>query len=252
MLVFGILNCTPNSFSDGGKFVDLESSVKHAQYLHKNGVHVIDIGAESTAPGNTAISSDVELSRLKDILPNITKICNVSIDSRNFQTQKFAVDNGARYVNDVSGFSDESILSYAKNLDVNFVFMHNCGVPIINNMPETGNAMLSAISFWCNEKLKMFDGYNIGRDRLFFDPGIGFGKDANQSIYILQNIDSFKNLGVKIMIGHSRKSFLRTLFQAEKPTILELDLMTSVITTSIMHKGIDAVRVHNPHMVINI
>jgi dihydropteroate synthase len=244
MKIFGILNTTPDSFSDGNQFLVEENAIKHAMELAKK-CDVIDIGAQSTRPDAPIISTDEEISRLGNIVANVSKFTQTSIDSFNFKTQKFAIDEGTTYINDVSAFADERIL-HCNNLEIWFIFMHNLGVPPTKNivMQTQKMEMIEEIKQWARKKIEHLSTFNITNNRMIFDIGIGFGKSAEQSLFLIENAEEFLNLGVEIMVGHSRKSFMENI----KPnaTMQERDIITRQITKELKQQGVQNVRVHAP------
>ncbi len=244
MKIFGILNTTPDSFSDGNEFLQEEKAIKHAMELAKK-CDVIDIGAQSTRPNAPIISIDEEISRLGMVVSKVSKFIPTSIDSFNFKTQKFALDEGVTYINDVTAFVDERIL-HCKTPEIWFIFMHHLGVPPTKKvvMQTQKMEMISEIKQWARNKIEWLSTFGITKNRMIFDIGIGFGKTAEQSLFLIENAEQFLDLGVEIMVGHSRKSFMEIL----KPnsTMQERDIITRQITKNLKQKGIQNVRVHAP------
>lgn len=235
--IWGILNITPDSFSDGGKYFSIESALKHAQGLIDLGADVIDIGAESTRPRAKAVSFEEEWSRLKDILPLIKEIKKdalISLDTTKGEIVKKAI-NYIDIINDVSGFSDPVMLDIVKDSGLPTVLMHNLGVPAdpSKTLPEELNIM-EEISKWFAEKLEKLQTAN-----LILDPGIGFGKTASQSLEILKNISDLHKFNLPILVGHSRKSYLKLLDIDDK------DTATAIISVHLAQKQVQHIRVHN-------
>lgn len=243
MKTFGILNITPDSFSDGGKFFEYENAILHAKELAKK-CDVIDIGAQSTRPNAPIISYEEEILRLKNIIADVSKIAKVSIDSFNYETQKLAIESGALFVNDVSAFQkNKEIFKYALP-ETRFVFMHHLTIPSNKTilMPANGLDMINEIKQWAKEKIEEFALHGIEKSRLIFDVGIGFGKSAKQDIFLIENAQEFLSLDIEIMFGHSRKSFMEEI--KKNATIEEKDIITQDITKNLAKKGINWVRVH--------
>jgi dihydropteroate synthase len=242
MKLFGILNVTPDSFSDGNQFLQEEKAVIHAKELSKN-CYTVDIGAQSTRPNAPLISYSEEITRLGLVISEVSKFAKTSIDSFNFETQKFAVEQGVSYINDVCAFQDTRILKFAPE-DIKFIFMHHLTVPPTKtvSMKTQKQEMIAEIKQWALKKLDDFSHIGVSKNRFIFDIGIGFGKSAEQSLYLIENAEQFLDLGIEIMVGHSRKSFMELLKQGA--TMEERDKITQQITTDLTAKGIHYARVH--------
>lgn len=244
MQLFGILNLTPDSFSDGGMFTYEQDAVRHAQNLSEK-CFAIDVGAQSTRPNAKIISANEEIQRLGNVIEIISNFTNTSIDTFNFKTQQFAISQGVKFINDVSAFTNPEIFKIAPQ-DVQFIFMHHLTIPANKKMimEAQNEVLIKEIKIWAKKKIEEYWAFGISKDRLIFDVGIGFGKGAEQSLYIIENIEEFLSLGVKIMLGHSRKSFMNILKQ--NATIEEKDEITRQLTKEIARKGIHYARVHKP------
>ena len=240
--IFGILNITPDSFSDGNLYSIKEKALLYAREFSKT-VYAIDIGPQSTRPNAKIINCEQEIMRLRNIMQEISQFAKTSIDSFNFETQKFAIQQGATYINDVMGFRDEKIFEYAPQ-NIRFIFLHNLGVPPVktNVLQHDGDEMIREIKNWGKKKLQEFQSFGISSDRFVFDIGIGFGKTAEQSLYLIENIEQFCDFPTPIMVGHSRKSFMELI----KPnsSIDERDTITQNLTKSMSQKGIEYFRIH--------
>lgn len=235
--IWGILNITPDSFSDGGKYFSIETALKRAQDLINLGADVIDIGAESTRPGAQVLSFEEEWGRLKDILPLIKEIKKdilISLDTTKGDIVKKAI-NYIDIVNDVRGFSDPKMLDIVKNSGLLAVLMHNLGVPAdpSKTVSEELNIM-EEISKWFGEKLETLRATN-----LILDPGIGFGKTATQSLEILKNISALHKFNLQLLVGHSRKSYMKLLDMDDK------DTATAIVSVHLAQKKVQHIRVHN-------
>jgi dihydropteroate synthase len=249
--IFGILNVTPDSFSDGGKFLDIDNAIKQAELLIAEGADVIDVGAESTRPFAQDIGVNEELNRLKDIVPELHKITNLSgkklsLDSRNYETIK-ALAKHIDIINDVSGLIDDRITQLAKIDGKEVVMMHSLSVPSNPNICiPLGENPIDYLKNWLRVKMRSLEARGFDLEKIIFDPGIGFSKNAKQSIYILKNIDKFQDLGCKILIGHSRKSLFRYFEATTSPG--ELDFYTSLLSLYMAYAGVDYIRIHNVGM----
>ena len=244
--IVGILNVTPDSFSDGGKFSSLESALAHTQEMISEGAGVIDIGAESTRPQATPISAEEEWSRLEKILPAVVALAKpqgiqTSIDSYHFETIQKAQEIGVEIVNDVSGLIDKKIVEFVAAKNISVILMHNLAIHanpdlIVNQHLSITQEILA----WASIKISALEKKNVRKSQLIFDPGIGFAKNAEQSIRILKNIDAYRILGLPLYIGHSKKSFLNALNiygdRAEK---------TLEISKFLVEKNVEFLRVHD-------
>ncbi len=246
--IVGILNVTPDSFSDGGKFDSLETALTHLKKLIAEGADVIDIGAESTRPQATPIGPQEEWRRLTKILPAVIsevkksqKKIKTSIDSYHFETLVKAWELGVDVVNDVTGLSDERIVNFIAAKNVETVLMHHAAIPAVEGALVNRNInLIREMLRWSEEKISYLQQKNVKKSQLIFDVGIGFGKDALQSIRVLKNIDAFRVLGLPLYVGHSKKSFLEAIKiegdRAEK---------TLVVSKYLLQKNVDFLRVHD-------
>ncbi len=217
--IVGILNITPDSFFDGGKFDAFESAIAQTKKMIAEGADVIDIGAESTRPKAVPIGFDEEWKRLEKILPavifeikNSSRKILTSIDSYHFETIKKAHGLGIDIINDVSGLVDEKIIKFIAEKNIATILMHNLAIHanpdlIINQHLNLTEEILN----WARKKISDLEKKGVKKSQLIFDPGIGFAKNAEQSIRILKNIDAYRVLGLPLYIGHSKKSFLDAL-----------------------------------------
>ncbi|PIR39053.1 MAG: dihydropteroate synthase [Alphaproteobacteria bacterium CG11_big_fil_rev_8_21_14_0_20_39_49] len=241
--IVGILNITPDSFSDGNKYNDAESILSHAEKLIKDGADVIDIGAESTRPGAIKLSTVQEWQRLSPILQNIIDTCHknnveAGIDTYHPENAMKAIETGIDYINDVNGFKNPQMIEVAKNSAVKIIAMHSLTVPADKavNIDE-GVDTVSEVLSWGNAQIQNLIDNNIERSRIIFDPGIGFNKTASQSKELIQRVEELRSLRVPIYIGHSRKSFLGDVDDRDKATI--------EISKQLIAKDIDYIRVHD-------
>ncbi len=246
--LIGILNLTPDSFSDGGKFFSEKQAIDQTFSLIEAGANVIDVGAESTRPHATILTPEEEWLRIEKILPQIIKICQeheveVSFDSVKFINLKKAAELGTHWLNDVSGKLDSNIIELAKNFNQKIVLMHSLTVPANPKVtiPESEDVVL-VIKKWLFDKINHLKKFNFNIENAIFDPGIGFGKTAHQSIEIIKRIEEFKECGLKIYVGHSRKSFFSTFSNAAAN---DRDIETCVLSTFLYAKKIDYLRVHD-------
>jgi len=250
--LMGILNVTPNSFSDGGRFMEPEAALKHARRLVEEGAGIIDVGAESTRPDGAALDQETEWARIEPVLHGLREIREellplnpflISIDSRNPSTVRSALEIGVDILNDVTGFTRPEMLEIAEGTDVPLVFMHSLSIPVVKgeSIPPDRDSV-EFLMTWAEERLAEFDRRGIARHRLIFDPGIGFGKTARQSWHILDHVERFHDLGLPLLIGHSRKSFLEAV--TDKPSAGR-DAETLAVSQGLTTKGVEILRVHD-------
>ena len=208
-LVMGILNVTPDSFSDGGQFFDPAIAIAHAREMAEQGADILDIGAESTRPygGSQPVSADEELTRLKPVLPEIVKLgVPVSIDTIKAPTAAFALDAGAAIVNDVWGLQrDQDMASLVARRGVPVIVMHN------RDAADPKVDIITDVIAFFARSLEIASQAGIARDKIVLDPGIGFGKTPEQSIACLARLGEFKRFGLPLLIGASRKRFINSI-----------------------------------------
>ena len=241
-LVMGILNVTPDSFSDGGKYFSVDEATAHAAQLIEYGADIIDIGAESTNPNSTPISADEEFSRLEKILPAIKKFgVPISVDTYKPEVAAQAFELGANIINDVHGLEDSRMIDVAKKFGAPVVAMHNekCSDgDIIADVKKFFRRTLAA----CKER-------DFDTKKIIFDPGIGFGKTFRDDLTILRRLDELKTLDeqeILLLISVSRK---RVIGRATKLKLDERDEATGALCVHAIANGVDIIRVHNVKMI---
>ena len=250
-LWMAIVNLTPDSFSDGGIFSDEKTFSTTMLHYESLGVAIVDLGAESTRPGAVNLTSEEEQNRLTPFLKQLYQLHKgktlkplISIDTRHVKTAETGLKLGADILNDVNGLKDPEMLSLLKNSKAAYVLTHSLDVPV-NPKNILKEDPIETLQNWLEEKLEILDKNHITWDRVFFDPGIGFGKDAFQSLRILKNLKAFQNCPVRILIGHSRKSFMKNFSPREAKL---RDPETLGISFGLIQKGVDVLRVHNPEI----
>ena len=239
----GILNLTPDSFSDGGKFNSKVKSFKHISQMIKSGAMIIDIGGESTRPGSKDISLSNELKRIKKVLKSFKKkykkIC-LSLDTRKSQIMKYGLNFGVDLINDVSGFSyDQNSFEFIKKNNVPKVLHHMKGTP--NTMqinPNYENVLLDIYDFFEKNIENKFSDRKI-----ILDPGIGFGKTLKHNLTLISKVSLFHSLGLPIMIGTSRKRFINQIVEDYDSKERIGGTMASVL--HLLSQGVQIFRVHN-------
>jgi dihydropteroate synthase len=243
-LIMGILNVTPDSFSDGGQFMDTQQAVDHGLRLAGEGADILDIGGESTRPNATPVTTDEEQKR---ILPVITALkkhnIKISVDTRNAGTMRMAIDAGADIINDVSALThDANSLPTVAASSAQIVLMHMRGTPqTMQHAPHYQN-VLQEVYDYLEARIAACVIAGIKKDRLIVDPGIGFGKTPEHNVTLLSNARIFRKLGVPVMIGASRKSFISALTGAAAHDRLSGSLAAAIMA---YQQGAHIIRVHD-------
>lgn len=249
-IVMGILNVTPDSFADGGRFASLDTALKRGHEMLEEGADIIDVGGESTRPGSHSIATDEELRR---VLPVIQALVSsgavISIDTKRAITAREAVKAGAQIVNDVSaGLSDPEMLATVASLECPYIAMHTRGESDDMHVRAVYDDVVKEVVDELRERASACLAAGIFPENLILDPGIGFAKEAEHNWAILNNLEAFKAIGYPVLVGASRKRFLGKLVGAEKTD--ERESATIALTALLATKGIWGVRVHSvkPHM----
>lgn len=236
--IMGILNITPDSFSDGGKYMNIESAVKQAEKMAAEGAAIIDVGGESTRPGHVEVSAREEIERVIPVIKALVKRIDlpVSIDTSKAVVARAAVDVGASLINDVWGFKrDKNIAATAAELEVPCCLMHNRENRNYSDLIRQITSELKA-SVECALKA------GVREDRIILDPGIGFGKDPVQNLIIMNNLEKISEIGFPWLLGASRKSMIGKALDLEVNERLEGTLATTVMAVM---KGASIIRVHD-------
>lgn len=239
-LIMGILNVTPDSFSDGGKYNEIEAAVKQATKMIAEGADIIDIGGESTRPGHIQISIEEEIARVVPIIERIAAELDtvISIDTYKYQVAEAALKAGAHIINDIWGlqYDNGEMAQVAKKYDVPVVAMHNQ-----NEKTYTEDIILSMRKFF-EKTYSIAESYEISKDMIILDPGIGFGKDIEGNIEVLSRLGELRDMG-RMLLGTSRKSFIGAILGDVPPT--ERVEGTVATTVAGIGFGVDIVRVHD-------
>jgi len=243
MKVMGILNVTPDSFSDGGQYVDVDSAVKHAIQMVQDGVDIIDVGGESTRPGATPVSMDEELARVIPVIERLREVVTVpiSIDTYKAGVAEAAVQAGATIINDIwAGKHDPEMAGVMAKANCPVILMHNRAPEVVN---EVLCGVVDQVITELQESIDLVRAGGVKKKHIIIDPGIGFGKTLEQNIELIKNIHQLKTLGYPIMLAASKKRTIRGLAQNEDE--ISLSIGTVATTCYAYSKGIDFVRVHD-------
>jgi dihydropteroate synthase len=254
--IMGILNATPDSFSDGGQFNTFEKAVKQGIKLVEDGAHILDIGGESSRPFAIPVSEQEELDRVIPVIDSLSKQINVpiSIDTVKSNVAKEALNAGASIINDISAFEkDPAMADLAAKREVPVVLMHMKGTPETMQIdPDYDDLMFEITSYLESRALYAMD-KGIKKDRIILDPGIGFGKTIEHNLVIIKHLEKMTNLGFPLLVGPSRKSFIQNILtQKTKLPVGPEDIKTeqgtmAAVAASIMN-GAHIVRVHDAAM----
>ena len=244
-IIMGILNATPDSFSDGGDFFSPVDALTHAEQMISDGAEIIDLGAESTRPGSQRISADDQIDRLRKIMPDLVKLgAPVSIDTTLGKVAKFALDAGAQMLNDISaGEEDPDMFKLAAEFKTPICLMHKKGIPeTMQNQPHYDN-VLREVTNYLTERVNLATQAGIDKSDCIIDPGIGFGKTLAHNLTLLNNTDKFAKIAGPILIGTSRKRFIDYIANAPDPQNRVGGTIASCIIP--LTKGATIFRVHD-------
>jgi dihydropteroate synthase len=240
----GIVNVTPDSFSDGGKYFVLDNAIDHALKLVDDGADIIDIGGESTRPGSDPVSTDEELNRTIPVIKKLISLRKdiiISIDTTKSEVAKQALDSGAQIINDISGLTfDEKMLLTAKEFNAAVIIMHIKGNPkTMQKNPEYENLIKEVYDFLLVQSIKSKEN---GVEKIIIDPGIGFGKTVEDNFTLIKNLDFLNSLSYPIMIGLSRKSFIGKTLNLNSD---QREIGTVIMETISILKSARIIRTHN-------
>ena len=218
-LLMGILNVTPDSFSDGGEFLDTDKAVAHGMQMAGDGAAIIDIGAESTRPGSAAVSADEQIKRAVPVIEELAKQLSIpiSIDTYDVDVARAALAAGASIINDITALADERMAKLAAEEQVPVVLMHMQGTPAtMQAQPQYDDVVAEVLEFLLDRASKA-EQLGVTKEMVFIDPGIGFGKTVEHNLLLLKHIDRFVASGYRVLVGTSRKSFIGKITGKEDP-----------------------------------
>ncbi len=249
--LMGVLNITPDSFSDGGQFLELDQALAQARLLTEQGAEIIDVGGESTRPGAMRVSLNQEQDRVLPVISAIAKDLDVSIsiDTMNSTTARLAVEAGANIVNDVSGgLADPEIFSAISDLDCQYVLGHWRGhSDVMDNLVSYSDVAREVVGELA-EQVSMAVANGIARERIIVDPGLGFAKDMKQNWDLVARLNELETLSLPILVGASRKRFLAAVLNEVDPASVSnprRDVATAVLTALLLQRKLWGIRVHN-------
>ena len=240
----GILNVTPDSFSDGGLFLDPDAAVAHGRELAADGAEIVDVGGESTRPGAAEVSAAEEVERTAPVVAGLTAAgIPVSIDTSKAAVAEAALDAGARMVNDVTALNgDPALAALCADRDCEVALMHMQGTPRTMQENPTYGDVVEDVRAFLAERIEVATAAGIDEERIWIDPGIGFGKALEHNLELLRRLDELRDLGRPILIGTSRKSFIGKLTGREVGDRLGGSIATNVLA---LRAGAEMLRVHD-------
>lgn len=252
----GVLNVTPDSFSDGGQFSAVDDAVNHARLLLSAGANIIDIGGESTRPGAERVSIEEELRRVLPVIervklePSFTdSAAQISIDTMNAQTARAAVEAGAAIINDVSGgLADSEMFAVAAATEATMVISHWRGFSDIMNTLNSYENVAHDVASELQLRVDAAVAAGVAREKIVVDPGLGFAKDMQQNWQLVARLDELEKLGLPILVGASRKRFIAGSLEPDEHGEVSnsrRDVATAVLTALLLQRKLWGVRVHN-------
>ena len=241
----GILNVTPDSFSDGGQFFDTDQAIGQGIRMASEGAAIIDVGPESTRPGAESVSTDDQLRRAIPVIETLAKKISVpiSIDTYNFQVAKVALKAGAAMMNDITALADDRMAQLAAEQQVPVVLMHMQGTPATMQIEPRYDDVVGEVLEFLLRRARRAERFGIPKERIFIDPGVGFGKTLEHNLELLRNIDMFVETGYRVLVGTSRKSFIGRITGKENPA--DRIFGTAATVALCVAAGVSIVRVHD-------
>jgi len=251
-LIVGILNVTPDSFSDGGLFLNVQEAVLHGVRMVEEGADILDVGGESTRPGSEPVSLEEESRRVLPVIEGLAKRVKVplSIDTTKSQVAERALEAGAALVNDTSGLQDDPRISTvaAKN-GAALVLMHRKGQPKVMQKDPRYDDLIGEIASFLKASARKAKEAGVGEDQIIIDPGLGFGKTLEHNVYILNHLEELSSLGMPVLVGPSRKSFIGKIL--DLPVEDRLEGTAAAVAAAVL-KGAAVVRVHDVKEMVRV
>ena len=251
-VVMGVLNVTPDSFSDGGQFFDPDRAVGHGLQMAADGAAIIDVGGESTRPGSAPVSTDGQIKRVIPVIEALVKNVDVpiSIDTYRYEVAEAALEAGAAMINDITALSDERMGQLAAEQQVPVVLMHMQGTPATMQIEPKYEDVVSEVLEFLLSRARRAEDFGVAKNMIFIDPGIGFGKTLEHNLLILRGLKRFVTTGYRVLLGTSRKSFIGRLTGKEKPSDRIFGTAASVALC--VAAGVSIVRVHDVAEMVDV
>lgn len=246
-IIMGILNMTPDSFSDGGQFADDAAAVERALAMVSEGAAIIDVGGESTRPGSDPVDPETEWERIGGVIAELAEreLC-VSVDTRHAEVAKRALAAGASIVNDVSGFRDAAMVDVVAKSGCGCVVMHMAGEPKTMQDDPVYDDVVAEVRDYLDEQARALEAAGVDRSRICIDPGPGFGKTPKQTIELMRNLHELVHVGYPVMVAASRKSYVGYAYKIDEPR--ERDVASAAEALLACELGASVVRTHNVAM----
>ena len=239
----GVVNVTPDSFSDGGRYLDARAAIDHGEQLAAEGAAILDVGGESTRPGADPVGEDEELRRVVPVVEGLAGVARVSIDTSKAAVAAAALDAGADYVNDVTAFrSDPDLAGLVAERGVDCCLMHMLGTPRTMQRDPRYDDVVSEVKAFLEARLAYAVGEGVAEERVMLDPGIGFGKTVEHNLELIRRLDEIVAIGRPVVFGVSRKSFLGKLTGRE---VGERAVATAAANVLALERGASIFRVHD-------
>jgi dihydropteroate synthase len=244
-LIMGVLNVTPDSFSDGGEYFDVEKAVRHGTIMARTGAEIIDVGGESTRPGAEPLSAEEEMRRVISVIEQLRQETDaiISIDTSKAVVADAAIDVGATLVNDVTGGSDKSMLQLVARREVGFIIMHMQGTPATMQINPHYLDVVSEVADFFRQQYACAIDCGVNPMAMAFDPGIGFGKTPTHNLTLLGNLEHIRVENRPIVIGVSRKAFLTKITGFSD--LASRAVATAALTAMLLKRGAQVFRVHD-------
>ena len=244
-LLMGVLNVTPDSFSDGGQFIDRDEAIEHGLKMAAEGAAIIDVGPESTRPGAQVVTAEEQIRRAIPVIAKLAKKAKacISIDSTNYEVAQAALDAGANIINDITALADERMAHLAAERNVPVILMHMQGTPRTMQVRPKYKDVVGEVLEFLLKRAKRAEKFGIPKERFFIDPGIGFGKTIGHNLKLVANIDKFVKTGYRVLVGPSRKWFIGKLTGKENPA--DRVFGTAAAVALCASAGVSIVRVHD-------
>lgn len=248
----GVLNVTPDSFSDGGEFFDSNRAIEYGLKMAGDGAAIIDVGGESTRPGSASVSAEEQIRRVVPVVEALAEKVDVpiSIDTHNYEVAEAALDAGATMINDITALSDERMGELAAEQGVPVVLMHIQGTPATMQIEPKYKDVVGEVLQFLLKQAKQAGQFGIDKSKVFIDPGIGFGKTAEHNLLLLRHIDRFVDSSYRVCVGTSRKNFIGKITGKEKPA--DRIFGTAATVALCVAAGVSIVRVHDVAEMVDV
>ena len=251
-VVMGVLNVTPDSFSDGGLYQDIDKAVAYGVEMVQQGAAIIDIGAESTRPGSAQVSADEQIARVISVIKKLSQQIDIpiSIDTTRSVVAEAAINAGAAIINDITALADEAMMRLAARSQVPVILMHMQGRPQMMQADPSYDDVVAEVLKYLTGRAKAAEAAGIPREYIILDPGIGFGKTTEHNLLLLNHLDQLCALGYRVLIGTSRKRFIGQITGKDTPA--DRIFGTAATVAIAVEKGISVARVHDVAEMIDV